>query len=151
MLSPVSHTATTEKTRRYGLEPYVMAADVYGAEPHVGRGGWSWYTGSSGWMMRAIVEALLGLRMLEGKSFEIAPCVPDDWPGFTLTVRLPPNYTVYEIRAANPDRRARGVVAATVDGTALTVRDGVCICPRLDDGRTHRVDLRLGEPEARAE
>jgi cellobiose phosphorylase len=70
----------------YKVEPYVVAADVYGVAPHTGRGGWTWYTGSAGWMYRLIVESLLGLR-LEGETLYVSPCLPADWAGFTVHYR----------------------------------------------------------------
>jgi cyclic beta-1,2-glucan synthetase len=88
MLSPVSHSADPESVRRYQVEPYVVAADVYGVEPHVGRGGWTWYTGSSGWMYRVALESVLGVRLEHGQKLVVRPCIPDDWPGFTLSWTL---------------------------------------------------------------
>src|SRR5262249_11805834 len=78
MLSPVLHGTTPEQADRYRVEPYVIAADVYGVDPHVGRGGWTWYTGSAGWMLRIAVESLLGFR-IEGDEGRLRPCVPSDW------------------------------------------------------------------------
>ena len=84
LLNPVHHAATAAQVARYQVEPYVVAADVYGAPPHVGRGGWTWYTGSSGWMLRVALESVLGLRTEGGETLVVAPCVPDDWPGYRL-------------------------------------------------------------------
>ncbi|KQP35855.1 GH36-type glycosyl hydrolase domain-containing protein [Pseudorhodoferax sp. Leaf274] len=86
-LSPAHRAAHAEQGPRYELEPYVMAGDIYSAPPYVGRGGWSWYTGSAAWMHRAAVETLLGLRVHGGRLC-LVPCVPDDWPGFELVLRL---------------------------------------------------------------
>jgi N,N'-diacetylchitobiose phosphorylase len=83
-LSPISHSRTPEDVRRYRLEPYVVAADIYGAPPHVGRGGWSWYTGSAGWWYRVALESVLGLRVENGRELLIRPCIPASWPGFRL-------------------------------------------------------------------
>jgi cyclic beta-1,2-glucan synthetase len=69
-------------------EPYVIAADVYGVDPHVGRGGWTWYTGSAGWMQRVLTESILGLTLHDGRTLRLAPCVPDAWPGFRATLRF---------------------------------------------------------------
>ena len=84
MLSPVSHTATPEQVATYRLEPYAVAADVYGTEPHIGRGGWSWYTGSAGWMFRVGIESVLGLRIEDARTLVLKPCIPADWPGFRM-------------------------------------------------------------------
>ena len=79
MINPINHTKTLPECERYKTEPYVMTADVYGKEPHVGRGGWSWYTGTSGWMYRTGIEAILGFKLKDGKGFTIEPCVPEEW------------------------------------------------------------------------
>jgi cellobiose phosphorylase len=144
MLSQVRHARTPERLAVYQVEPYVVAADVYGAPPHVGRGGWTWYTGSSGWMFRVALESLLGFTLADGKEIHLAPCVPDDWPQFTLTYRLPGEETRYEIVARNPDHRGRGVRSVTLDGVPLRAANGVARLPLLHDGRMHRVALVLG-------
>ena len=97
LLDPIRHTDTPEKARRYVVEPYVVAADIYGAPPHTGRGGWTWYTGSGGWLYRVGIEAILGLR-LEGGELRVEPCLPRAWPGFTATVRI--GGRVYTVRVA---------------------------------------------------
>src|SRR5262249_48863061 len=81
MLSPVSHAADAERARRYKTEPYVVAADVYGVAPHVGRGGWTWYTGSSGWMYRVALESILGVRLEPSRTLGGKACIPHDSPG----------------------------------------------------------------------
>src|SRR5690606_4900718 len=87
LLNPINHSRTPEEAERYKVEPYVVAADVYSVAPHAGRGGWTWYTGSAGWMYRAGIEGLLGIRR-EGATLVIDPCIPADWPGFEATVRI---------------------------------------------------------------
>jgi len=99
LLNPITHTDTREKALRYRVEPYVVAADVYGVSPHTGRGGWTWYTGSSGWMYRLGLEAILGLRQA-GQVLRISPCIPKTWPGFRLTYRV--GTTSYDISVENP-------------------------------------------------
>ena len=86
MINPVNHAQSAAAIATYKVEPYVMAADVYAAAPHTGRGGWTWYTGSAGWMYRLALESLLGLR-LEGDKLRLAPCLPASWPGFKLRYR----------------------------------------------------------------
>src|SRR3546814_8089318 len=86
MNNPIHHGDRAERIATYKVEPYVVAADVYAVEPHVGRGGWTWYTGSAGWMYRLVVESLLGLR-LEGNTLRLSPCIPPDWPGYRLRYR----------------------------------------------------------------
>ncbi|MGK0466644.1 MAG: cyclic beta-1,2-glucan synthetase [Clostridium sp.] len=84
MINPINHTKTIFECEKYKTEPYVMSADVYGKEPHVGRGGWSWYTGTSGWMYTTGIEAILGFKLKEGKGFTIEPCVPDEWDHYEI-------------------------------------------------------------------
>ena len=119
LLNPINHARTRSDVHRYKVEPYVIAADVYGSAPHVGRGGWTWYTGSAGWMQRAGVESILGLRM-EGDVLRLDPCIPKTWPRFEMTVRFRSAH--YEILVENPDGVCRGIVAVTVDGTAVEAR-----------------------------
>ena len=86
MLNPVRRATTRADAQRYKVEPYVVAADVYGEAPHEGRGGWTWYTGSAGWLYRAALEWILGFRLRENQ-VTLTPCVPADWPGFSIRYR----------------------------------------------------------------
>ncbi len=139
LLNPINHARTRSDVHRYKVEPYVIAADVYSSAPHVGRGGWTWYTGSAGWMQRAGVESILGLRM-EDDVLCLDPCIPKTWPRFEMTVRFRSAH--YEILVENPDGVCRGIVAATVDGTAVAERPFAL--KMQDDGITHHVLVRLG-------
>ncbi len=144
MLSPVTHTRTPARIANYRVEPYVIAADVYGAAPHVGRGGWTWYTGSAGWMLRVTIESVLGVTWHGGDTLVIAPRIPDDWPGYELDWRVPGTAGRYEVRVERRGKRAGRVVSASLDGEALDVaEDGVSV-PVLRDGEVHRVDVVLG-------
>jgi cyclic beta-1,2-glucan synthetase len=87
MLNPINHAASPETAERYKVEPYVVAADIYSVAPHVGRGGWTWYTGSAGWMYRAGIEGILGISR-KGDRLTLAPVLPSAWPGFQATIRL---------------------------------------------------------------
>jgi cyclic beta-1,2-glucan synthetase len=137
LLSPVSHTATPEAVARYKVEPYVVVADVYGVAPHVGRGGWTWYTGSAAWLYRVGLESILGFR-LEGDRLHLDPCIPADWPGFEITYRH--RSATYHIIIENPEKVERGVRSVMVDDAGQS--DGVV--PLADDGRTHEVRVTLG-------
>jgi cellobiose phosphorylase len=137
LLNPVYHSDTPEKMMRYRVEPYVVAADVYSVPPHVGRGGWTWYTGSAGWMYRLGVEAILGLRRV-GKVLRVDPCIPKDWRGYELTYRL--GKTSYRIRVGNPDGVNRGVKRMLLDGEILPGNE----IQLLDDGRRHEVRVLMG-------
>ena len=116
MLNPINHARTRADVHRYKVEPYVVAADIYASAPHVGRGGWTWYTGSAGWMQRAGVESILGLR-LEGDVLRLDPRIPKAWPRFEVTFRY--LSARYEILVENPDGVSCGIVAATMDGTTI--------------------------------
>ena len=108
--------ARRPRRHRYKVEPYVVAADVYSVAPHVGRGGWTWYTGSAGWMYRAGIEAVLGIRQ-RGEFLLIDPCIPSDWPGFQVTVRR--GTTRYEITVENPAGCCQGIGEAELDGVGM--------------------------------
>lgn len=145
LLSPVSHASTPEGVARYQTEPYVIAADVYGVAPHVGRGGWTWYTGSAGWMYRVLLETLLGFSLEGGNVLRLAPRIPDAWPGCALSYRHTPT-TVYEIEMINPHGKAGRVDSARLDGTPLPITNGHASVrvTLVDDGRVHRLVLMLG-------
>ena len=116
LLNPINHARTRTDMHRYKVEPYVVAADVYAAANHVGRGGWTWYTGSAGWMQRAGIEAILGLQ-IEGGVLTLDPCIPGSWPGFEITLRH--GAARYVINVENPNGVQRGVAAAHLDGVAI--------------------------------
>ena len=137
LLNPVRHATTAEGVARYMVEPYVVAADVYGAPPHTGRGGWTWYTGSASWLYRVGLEAILGFR-IRGDRLRIEPCVAPDWPRYELTYRH--HSATYHIVVENAAGTGRGVRAVTVDAHA--VPDGEI--PLVDDGKTHAVRVELG-------
>ena len=94
MLNPIHHASTPEQLETYKVEPYVMSADIYAAAPHIGRGGWTWYTGAAGWMYRLILETLLGIT-IEGSQLRIAPCVPAHWQNYKIHYRY--RDTIYHI------------------------------------------------------
>jgi cyclic beta-1,2-glucan synthetase len=139
MLNPVNRSRTRSGVNRYKVEPYVAAADVYSVAPHVGRGGWTWYTGSAGWMYRAGIEGLLGLHKRGGELW-VEPCVPRAWPRFTAALRHGTSY--YEIAVNNPHHVCRGVSGMSVDGKMCDA--GVVAFPLVDDGKRHSVIVTLG-------
>jgi cyclic beta-1,2-glucan synthetase len=139
ILNPINHANTRAGIHRYKVEPYVVCADVYSTPPHVGRGGWTWYTGSAGWMYRAGLEWILGFRLC-GKTLKIDPCIPTRWPGFEITYRYAK--TRYEIAVENPRNVSRGVTSVELDGKALASRPAQIAL--VDDGLTHRVRITLG-------
>ncbi|MBI2159518.1 MAG: hypothetical protein HYU25_03850, partial [Candidatus Rokubacteria bacterium] len=117
---------------------YVVAADVYAEPPHVGRGGWTWYTGSAGWMYRAGLESILGFR-LRGARLVVDPCIPRAWHRFEMVFRY--RSACYDILVENPQGVSRGVSSVEVDGVAL---DGDLSIMLADEQRTHRVRIVLG-------
>jgi len=143
MLSPVSHTATPGQVDTFKTEPYVIAADVYGEQPHVGRGGWSWYTGSAGWMFRVALESILGLGIEEGTTLRIDPRIDEEWPQYSIHYRSPDDETLYEITVFNPHGKQHGVTSAKLDGESISVSEGVARIPILSDGAVHQVEVCL--------
>jgi cyclic beta-1,2-glucan synthetase len=143
MLNPISHASTRAAVQRYKVEPYVVAADIYSVAPHVGRGGWTWYTGSAAWMYRAALEWLLGFR-LEGASLLLEPCIPSTWPRVEIAFRY--RTARYEIVIENSGEVCRGVRSTQLDGHTLP--PGTSRIPLVDDSRVHAVRLVLGPPES---
>jgi cyclic beta-1,2-glucan synthetase len=139
MVNPINHTRTPEALDQYQAEPYAVAADVYAHPMHLGRGGWTWYTGSAGWMYQAAVESIVGLRR-HGATFTVAPCIPAMWPKFSIDWNV--SGTIYRISVVNPGHRCRGVRSAHIDGVAIDP-DAI---PWLDDGKTHQIVVELGDP-----
>jgi len=110
MLNPVNHARTPEEVERYKVEPYVVSADVYGSPDHMGRGGWSWYTGSASWLYRLMLEYLLGLKTEKGV-LTISPCVPIDWDGFTIILNRPEGrYLIEATQSRTGDKQTRIMV-----------------------------------------
>jgi cyclic beta-1,2-glucan synthetase len=138
LLNPINQARTATEVERYRVEPYVVAADVYAEPPHVGRGGWTWYTGSAGWLYRAGLESILGIR-LRGTRLVIDPCIPPAWNGFSVALRY--RATRYDIRVENPRGVSRGVAALEVDGIPV---GGPATVPLVDDGGAHAVRVVLG-------
>ena len=136
MLNPVNHTRTAADVERYKAEPYVLAGDVYSHPAHAGRGGWTWYTGSAGWMYRAGLESILGLRR-RGCTFEIDPCIPSLWPGYEIVWRF--GAATYEIAVSNPER-----LAAASPRRARRRRGRSGAVPLVDDGQAHVVQVVIG-------
>jgi cellobiose phosphorylase len=137
MLNPIYHANTPSGVQRYKVEPYVVCADVYGVPPHVGRGGWTWYTGSASWLYRVALEAILGLRVT-GDTLRLEPCVPRGWPGYEIAYRH--KSATYRIRVDNPAGTGQGVRSVSVDGQPAADR----VVPLRDDGREHDVRVTLG-------
>ncbi|HET9373276.1 MAG TPA: glucoamylase family protein [Vicinamibacterales bacterium] len=141
LINPINHMRTPEDVERYRAEPYVVAADVYAHPMHVGRGGWTWYTGSAGWMYQAAVKAILGLER-RGRTISINPCVPTVWTEFRLDWQI--GNTRYHFVIENPLRWSRGVASAELDGAPVEP-DAI---PLTESGGRHEVRIVLGRATA---
>jgi cyclic beta-1,2-glucan synthetase len=139
LVNPINHTRAAEGVERYRGEPYVVAADVYAHPMHVGRGGWTWYTGSAGWMYQAAIEAVLGFR-LQGATFSLAPCIPSAWTDYSLVWTR--GRTRYHVTVSNPHHANRGITTAEFDGAPIDPRE----IPIVDDDREHRVVIVMSTP-----
>jgi cyclic beta-1,2-glucan synthetase len=139
LLNPVNKGRTVADVERYRGEPYAVAGDVYSHPEHAGRVGWSWYTGAAGWLYRAGLESILGLRR-HGSTFEMDPCLPAAWPECAITWRF--GRSRYEITVENPEGRGRGVGHAELDGEPVDPRS----IPLIDDGATHSARIVIGKP-----
>jgi cyclic beta-1,2-glucan synthetase len=139
MLNPINHARTPDAVHRYKVEPYITCADLYSTPPHVGRGGWTWYTGSAGWLYQAGLEWILGFRQ-HGTTLLIDPCIPRTWPGFVIAFRY--KSTRYDIQVENPAGVCRGIGRAELDG--VTQPGDRARIPLADDGATHHVRIVLG-------
>ena len=144
IFNPIRHADSTEAIAQYKVEPYVSCADVYSVASLAGRGGWTWYTGSAGWLYRAGLEAILGFHV-RGDRVRIDPCIPKAWPGFSITYRYRSSHYIIEVE--NPDGVSRGIAKVELDGVAVTGTphppSGAEV-PLNDDGGEHRVKIVLG-------
>jgi cyclic beta-1,2-glucan synthetase len=138
LLSPIHHASRRANIHRYKVEPYAVAADVYSEPPHVGRGGWTWYTGAAGWLYRAGLESILGFRK-RGDTLSIDPCIPPEWTNFKITYRH--GGTLYRIAVENPHAVSRGVSQVSLDDRTLA---GEALIPLCDDGSEHHIHVVLG-------
>jgi cyclic beta-1,2-glucan synthetase len=125
MLNPIEHARNAGEYSKYRTEPYVVAADVYSLESQPGRGGWTWYTGSAGWMYRVWLEEVLGFK-LRGDRLTIDPSIPDDWPGYSITFRY--GQTEYQIEVKNGVERSDNEIHL------------------VDDRQSHNIRIGLGRP-----
>jgi cyclic beta-1,2-glucan synthetase len=140
LINPVNHASTRAAIHRYKVEPYVVCADVYSAPPHIGRGGWTWYTGSAGWMYRTAAEGILGIYV-RGAVLRIDPCIPRTWPGFEITYKH--GSSRYQIAVENPRGVCRGIVRAALDGREIPAAP--CEIRLADDGSYHYARITLGD------
>jgi cyclic beta-1,2-glucan synthetase len=136
ILNPIRHAEDSQGVATYKVEPYVVAGDVYSRPPHVGRGGWTWYTGSASWLYRTILEAILGLHR-HGDRLAINPSIPPDWPRYEIVYRF--RSATYRIAVENPKGLESGTTTVWLDGQALTEPT----IPMVDDGRSHEIRVEI--------
>ena len=134
MINPIEHSRTKDASNKYKVEPYVIAADVYGAKNLVGKGGWSWYTGSSGWFYTAGIEYILGLKLRDNK-LSINPCIPKDWKEYKIRYKY--NNSVYHIIVRNPDEKNTGVKKMYCNGQEIFAKE----IKLKDDGEIYNVEI----------
>ncbi len=137
-MNPISRSSSRANVQRYKVEPYAVAGDIYAEPPHVGRGGWTWYTGSAGWLYRTGLEWILGFRV-RGLILNIDPCIPRSWPGYSIDFRY--HSALYRIKVENPSNVSRGVALTEMDGKLLP---GAASIPLADDGAVHTIRVVLG-------
>ena len=116
MINPIEHSRTKDAVNKYKVEPYVIAADIYGQGNLVGRGGWTWYTGSSSWYYKAGIEYILGLK-IENGYMTIDPCIPRDWKEYQIQYKW--KDSIYHINVKNPNGKNRGVEKVILDGNEV--------------------------------
>lgn len=146
MINPVNHALDRQATDKYQVEPYVVTADVYGEPPLTGRGGWSWYTGSAGWMYRVAVESILGYR--PGRDCaELRPVIPVHWKEFEITLNLDDTRTTCHIIIQNPDGLQKGVLEGEIDGNPIVLSKKSARIPLIKDGKNHEIRFLLKDSE----
>ena len=134
MINPIEHSRTKDKARKYKVEPYSIPADIYGAENLAGRGGWTWYTGSSSWFYKIGIENILGLR-IENKTLRLEPCIPKDWKEYSIKYRY--KNTIYNIKVKNPNGKNTGVEKLFLDGKDIEEKQ----VKLVDDRRTKEIEI----------
>ncbi len=149
MLSPISHSLSSEAAEKYKLEPYSVPGDVYGAPPHVGRGGWSWYTGSSGWMYRVAIESILGIRVENDDTLVITPCIPGDWKSYRVRLKRPRHNEISydrncEIVLENSNGSGQRIISAMNNGVAVPISGNTVRIPLNTNMSLQRIHLELG-------
>lgn len=134
MINPIEHSRTREEAIKYKIEPYVIAGDVYGAENLAGRGGWSWYTGSSSWFYKAGIEYILGLK-IDKMYLKVEPCIPSDWKEYSIKYRY--KTSIYNIKVKNPNSKQNGVEKFTLNGNEIEEKK----IKLVDDGSINEIEI----------
>ncbi|MGM0545196.1 MAG: GH36-type glycosyl hydrolase domain-containing protein [Bacteroidota bacterium] len=141
MLLPTNHAINNASALRYQVEPYAVAADIYGEVPLVGTGGWTWYTGSAGWMYRVVLESILGITITDGNRLHVRPLIIPEWKKYEVTIQNKENDSEFRVLVLNYDKRDKGVLTATLDGEQIAVQGGVVSCSM--NGRSQHQQLKI--------
>ena len=136
MINPIEHSKTREAANKYKVEPYVIAADVYGHENLAGRGGWTWYTGSSSWFLKAGIEYILGLR-IKDNILSLEPCISSEWKEYSIKYRY--GESLYNIKVKNPNKKNTGVEKFFVNGKKIEDKK----IKLQDDGRVYDIEIEM--------
>jgi cyclic beta-1,2-glucan synthetase len=142
MINPINHALDQQAANTYKVEPFVVVADIYGEKSLTGQGGWSWYTGSAGWMYRVALESVLGLR-LNGDSIMMKPAISENWNGFSINLRLDDEETTYHIQIDNPNGLQSGLLEGNIDGEAVHFQNSPAILPLKRDKQKHKIFLKI--------
>lgn len=136
MINPIEHARTKDAVNKYKVEPYVIAADIYGQGNLAGRGGWTWYTGSSSWFYKAGVEYILGLK-IENNTLKIEPCIPKEWKEYGIRYKF--GRSIYNIKVQNRSGKNSGVNMFKVNGVEVEEKQ----VKILDDGRVWEIEVEM--------
>jgi cyclic beta-1,2-glucan synthetase len=136
MINPIEHSRTKEETKKYKVEPYIIPADIYGAGNLSGRGGWTWYTGSSSWYYKTGVEDILGLK-IEKKTLKISPCIPKEWREYSLKYRY--GTSIYNIKVINPNNKEQGVEKFILNGELIKEKE----LKLEDNGGVYNIEIEM--------
>ena len=136
MINPIEHARTKDAAKKYKVEPYVIAADIYGAGNLAGRGGWTWYTGSSSWFYKAGIEYILGIKIKNG-ILKIEPCIPKDWKEFSAKYKY--GRSIYNIKVKNPNSRNKGIQKMLLNGQEIEEKQ----IKLTDDGRINEIEIEM--------
>lgn len=142
MINPINHSIDKSSADTYKVEPYVVAADVYGEDPLTGQGGWTWYTGSAGWMYRVALESILGIQF-NGNSLLLNPAISENWEGFTVNLLLDDQATKYHIQIMNPNKLQNGILEGKIDDVEVRFDKAPGEILLCKDKKQHEVRLNI--------
>ncbi|MDZ7660138.1 GH36-type glycosyl hydrolase domain-containing protein [Fodinibius sp.] len=145
MLLPVNHAINNKDVERYHVEPYAVAADIYGEDPLVGMGGWTWYTGSAGWMYRVVLESILGITIVDGNKLHVRPTVISSWKKYECWIRNKGRDIVLHIEVLNPNKLSKGTITASLNGSSIAVNNDVVISSIPDSKGDHLLRIVIEE------